>query len=768
MFKLLVINLLLFTTALGAAGQSLYDLSAQQLVSRIHKSKPDTVRVKLLLALSRKILFKPGATTKDVDSSCNLAKQAEWLSFQLKDIKSEGSAALMVASVFNKKGDGNKGFALSQHALALFTKINDIGDEAEADILIGQHYGDEGKDMDQKVDYYKKAIALFHKKGEKEREATTMVDLADFQQLQTKYQESAVTAQTALAIYQSIGYKNLQGVYDLLGNAFDDTGDVEKALKYKLKAVNTAEEQRDTSLQLCTLYNRLGLCYYGIKNFGQAIKYFQKSILVARKYRDSLSMASVTQNNAMALYEINKPADALRVLKTVSAMQHFKKDMQPHIAIDMDFLDIYVKLKQYKQAKAYATDLDSLKKYAGSEGLRGAILKTIVRYYLATKQYVRCYALLKEIDEINKRKTGKTFRFLALNQLYWFRADSGSGKYQGAINHYQEYKRFNDSVFTLAKNKQVSLLEIEFDTKQKNKDLQIKEKNIQLLTKQWQLQQSQFEQARTSRNVILGGSVMLLLLLGIGYNRYRLKQRSNLLLQNKQAEINEQNNTLQHLLYDKDKLLNEKDWLLKEVHHRVKNNLQIVMSLLSTQSAYLQNNDAIEAIRESRNRVQSISLIHQKLYSGSNVASIDMPAYVADLIGYLRDGFDTATQGIRFEQLVEPIKIDLAQAVPLGLILNEAITNAIKYAFPKKDGHVIVGLQTLEHDTVLLTISDNGKGLPEDFDIKTSSSLGMEMMKALSKQLGGTFEIKSKSGTTITIEFQLEKVLPVDKTESPF
>ena len=221
-------------------------------------------------------------------------------------------------------------------------------------------------------------------------------------------------------------------------------------------------------------------------------------------------------------------------------------------------------------------------------------------------------------------------------------------------------------------------------------------------------------------------------------------------------------------MYDKDKCLNEKDWLLKEVHHRVKNNLQIVMSLLSTQSAYLQNNDAIEAIRESRNRVQSISLIHQKLYSGSNVASIDMPAYVADLIGYLRDGFDTATQGIRFEQLVEPIKIDLAQAVPLGLILNEAITNAIKYAFPKKDGHVIVGLQTLEHDTVLLTISDNGKGLPEDFDIKTSSSLGMEMMKALSKQLGGTFEIKSKSGTTITIEFQLEKVLPVDKTESPF
>lgn len=686
MVKLLIVCFLLFVTASAATAQSLYDLSAQQLVSRIQKSRPDTGRVKLLLALSRKVLDKPGATAKDIDSSYNLAKRAEQLSLQLKDIKSEGRTAIMVAVIFNKKGDSNKGLALAQHALALFTKINDIGDEAEANILIGQHYGNQGKDMEQKVAYFKTALALFQKNGEKERGATTMVDLADFQQMQSKYRESAETARAALAIYQSIGYKSLQGVYDLLGNALDDMGDVENALRYKLLAVNTAEEQRDTSLQVCTLYNRLGLCYYGLKNFGQAIKYFQKSVVVARKYGDSISVANTTQNTAMALYEINKPAEALRVLKTVSGMRYFKTDTQAHIFIDMDFLDIYTKYKKYKEAKAYATELDSLTKYAGSESLHGAILKTIVRYYLATEQYARCYPLLKEIDDINSKKTGNTFRFLALNQLYWFRADSGLAKYQGAINHYQEYKRLNDSVFTLAKNKQVSQLQLKYDIKQKDKDLQLKETKIQLLNKQAQLQQSQFEQARTSRNVILGGSVMLLLLLGVGYNRYRLKQRGNLLLQNKQAEINEQNKRLQHLLNEKDKLLNEKDWLLKEVHHRVKNNLQIVMSLLNTQSAYLQNDDAIEAIRESRNRVQSISLIHQKLYSGTDVASIDMQVYVADLVNYLRDCFDTSRQGIRFELLIELIRMDLAQAMPIGLILNEAITNAIKYAFTGDGG----------------------------------------------------------------------------------
>ncbi len=183
------------------------------------------------------------------------------------------------------------------------------------------------------------------------------------------------------------------------------------------------------------------------------------------------------------------------------------------------------------------------------------------------------------------------------------------------------------------------------------------------------------------------------------------------------------------------------------------------MSLLSTQSAYLQNGDALDAIRQSQNRVQSISLIHQKLYSGTNVASIDMPAYIGDLINYLRDCFDTGARRIRFEQLVEPIKMDLAQAVPLGLILNEGITNAIKYAFPEKDGEVIVALQVIGDETVMLTIADNGRGLPDGFDIKAASSLGMEMIKALSKQLGGSFKIKGNSGVTLTIEFPLEKVL---------
>ncbi|HEX8023278.1 sensor histidine kinase, partial [Mucilaginibacter sp.] len=219
----------------------------------------------------------------------------------------------------------------------------------------------------------------------------------------------------------------------------------------------------------------------------------------------------------------------------------------------------------------------------------------------------------------------------------------------------------------------------------------------------------------------------------------------------------EQDQALQHLIADKDRLIDEKDWLLKEVHHRVKNNLQIVMSLLNTQSAFLKNNAALAAIRESQNRVQAIALIHQKLYSSSNVAYIDIAVYISELVSYLADCYSAHERGIRFEQQIEAVKMDVAQAVPVGLMLNEAITNAIKYAFPNRRGYINISLGVLDDNNMMLNIADDGIGLPEDFDIKEASSLGMEMMKALSKQLGGSFKMENNNGVVITLIFRAEK-----------
>lgn len=252
-------------------------------------------------------------------------------------------------------------------------------------------------------------------------------------------------------------------------------------------------------------------------------------------------------------------------------------------------------------------------------------------------------------------------------------------------------------------------------------------------------------------------SIALLIISGVIYIGYREKQRSDKQLQLQQKEISEQDLALQHLTADKDRLIDEKDWLLKEVHHRVKNNLQIVMSLLNTQSAFLKNNAALAAIRESQNRVQAIALIHQKLYSSSNVAYIDIAVYIGELVSYLADCYNAHDRGIRIEQQVEPVKMDVAQAVPVGLMLNEAITNAIKYAFPNRRGYINISLGVIDDNNMMLNIADDGIGLPQDFDIKEASSLGMEMMKALSKQLGGSFKMENNNGVVITLIFRAEK-----------
>src|SRR5579872_1472485 len=148
----------------------------------------------------------------------------------------------------------------------------------------------------------------------------------------------------------------------------------------------------------------------------------------------------------------------------------------------------------------------------------------------------------------------------------------------------------------------------------------------------------------------------------------RIERRSNYL-----GKLLKEKETL---LKENEKLSDEKEWLLKEIHHRVKNNLQIAMSLLNTQTFYLDNEKAVEAIRQSRNRMYAMSLIHQRLYQADNLELIHMDGYVPELIAYIEDSF-ASNRNIHFRTDVDPVQLDVAQAVPIGLIINEAVTNSI-------------------------------------------------------------------------------------------
>ncbi|ACK64526.1 signal transduction histidine kinase [Rippkaea orientalis PCC 8801] len=199
--------------------------------------------------------------------------------------------------------------------------------------------------------------------------------------------------------------------------------------------------------------------------------------------------------------------------------------------------------------------------------------------------------------------------------------------------------------------------------------------------------------------------------------------------------------------------LQEKEVLLREIHHRVKNNLQVICSLLNLQSRSVQDGSIKELLQESRNRVRSMSLVHEKLYRSENIASINLADYINDLVNNLLNSYKTISTKITLKANIDPrISLNIDAAVPCGLIVNELISNAYKYAFSIGDqGEILLKAMINNNQELVLTVTDNGKGLPKDFDLDQVKTLGLQLVKSLTNQLRGKITINSKGGTQFEI-----------------
>jgi PAS domain S-box-containing protein len=201
--------------------------------------------------------------------------------------------------------------------------------------------------------------------------------------------------------------------------------------------------------------------------------------------------------------------------------------------------------------------------------------------------------------------------------------------------------------------------------------------------------------------------------------------------------------------------LREKEILLKEIHHRVKNNLQIVSSLLYLQTRRTEHSGVISALRESQNRIKSMALIHERLYQSPDLASVDMGEYTRSLVSDLRHSHIAEESAVRLAVTIEDIPLGITEAIPCGLIINELVSNALKHAFPKgKEGEIVIQLLRKDASQITLTVSDNGVGLPEQADFRKSPSLGLTLINSLVEQLNGTIELDRSGGTTFTITFR--------------
>ncbi|HEY9247159.1 MAG TPA: histidine kinase dimerization/phosphoacceptor domain -containing protein, partial [Candidatus Methanoperedens sp.] len=202
--------------------------------------------------------------------------------------------------------------------------------------------------------------------------------------------------------------------------------------------------------------------------------------------------------------------------------------------------------------------------------------------------------------------------------------------------------------------------------------------------------------------------------------------------------------------------LKEKETLLKEIHHRVKNNMQIVSSLMDLQIQYINDRNVIDIFTDSQNRIASMSLVHEKLYRSKDLAKIDFYEYINDLVANLFQSYKSNSGKIKLNTNIEDIHLDIDFAIPFGLIINELVTNSLKYAFPDgKDGEINVSFFRTGENMFELIIGDNGIGIPEDLDFRKTDSLGLHLVTILAEnQLHGEINLNRNGGTEFLIKFR--------------
>ena len=201
--------------------------------------------------------------------------------------------------------------------------------------------------------------------------------------------------------------------------------------------------------------------------------------------------------------------------------------------------------------------------------------------------------------------------------------------------------------------------------------------------------------------------------------------------------------------------LREKDILLQEIHHRVKNNMQVISSLLNLQSKHLTDPVAVEMFRECQHRIRTMALVHESLYKSSDLSKIEFGSYLRSLANHLFHFNEVDTRRIRLETALEEVYLDIQTAIPSGLIANELLSNAMKHAFPgKRSGTIGLTLRPLPDGSYLLSVKDDGIGIPEGIDARKTESLGLQIVSSLIDQVDGRLEILRENGTEFRIVFQ--------------
>ena len=624
-------------TALSAASaQRIFRFEVDSMRLLLDPAKKDSQQIFIWLRMAEFHINKDGEFQLDLDSARESIDRAKAINAVVRSREADGYILLVESLLLKERPEGLAASERECH------KALDILLTAHSPLILGKawqalsffsNYRDSST-CAQRIGYLEKALACFNQAGHTMLQGICLESLADLWLIQNDFRKCEQAGLLAVQRYKQQGYPNLQGAYILVADAFRQEVNYADAIKYALLSLDAIKVTHDSTHQFCQVNNIVGGLFTGMLEWNKGSSYLEAAYGWAWLHRDIASVY-IVQSQLAACYIFG--GQAPRAITLVEAtLRTFGIPTDPNIAIHAyrSLVDAYSYNGQFNKANSWCYKM--LKVARGSIPNQVTANHTAMKFYILSHRYDDARALLPEYRAVIK--TVRMYSNIAPAIMNIFRLDSAQHRYAEAIDDLLQFNRLNDSMVRAGKNREIERLQIDYATAEK-------EHNIQLLQKETEIQKRDITHSNQTRNYSVAAAALLL---AVGFGRYRIKQRQTKQLEIKQREItakNEQLEAKQKEITTKngqlEKLLGENEWLMREVHHRVKNNLQIITSLLNSQSAFLTDPRAITAVSESQSRVQAMSLIHQKLYKSDDVSTIDMQDYIGDLVNYLRETAST-------------------------------------------------------------------------------------------------------------------------------
>ncbi len=512
-----------------------------------------------------------------------------------------------------------------------------------------------------------------------------------------------------------------------------------ESLELFTKALNylKADENNDIQARI-SMYKGIFYYKYAIKDEREmAYHYLLKSY---NYYRNHISKKNNWRffriNHALASYHTDKNNDSVSYYR--ANIKSILKDYKTPLAYSSYYAAVGRELITHPP-----TGKDSIGPAQYEEGKRNIVksIEIMETYNKETGIYPYCFGLLADLNLKDKNYDTAIANYKKSRE-YYLEHKNSKPAIMMLLYIGEAYEKKGDLINALKFKEQYYSELLDFEKETNERSLRENELKANLSNQKEELARKQFQQQLFIIALLIGS-----LLLGLVYRNYRLKRKSSLILEKTNNELKNKNSLL-------DIRNAENELLLKEIHHRVKNNLELVKSLISLQSAQLEDSATKDAMMASQNRVQSMGIIHQKLYQGKNLGSIEMKDYFLNLGEGILDTFN-ADDKVKIECAMDNLELDVDTAVPIGLIVNELLTNALKYAFPQDaKGNISISLSKSNPETLTLKVSDNGIGKIEGIAPR-GTGFGSQLIQLLTQQLNGEMTEDNQNGTSVLFHFKL-------------